>query len=271
VKVILENQGGEKTQIDTVFLHFSKGDSNYTNIVETPANLVLGQNEQDSVIFSVGVNASAPLGGVNIDASAIGHSLVSGNTLVINRSNTRGFWTVQQRPQLIVPLLSINADTVSTGQDNLILNFRVWNYGGGVPTATAQIDSMNLVINGVENDSAQFTFVPQFSTPINLVNNSSLNFNYLLAVRDSASRGSYDFQVTIYYEDVNDTSTFNLPPDSSASASLVVQQKGDLDVTRIQIIPDSASLGQNNVAFTITAKNTGEGKVQLNSSNLNLH
>ena len=127
---------------------------------------------------------------------------------------------------------------------------------------------MNLVIDGIENDSSQFTFNPQFNTPINLISNSILNFNYQLAVRSSASSGDHTFRAVIYYKDVNDGGLFNTPASSSASFTLLVQQRGALDITRINIVPDSAYLGQDNVSFTLTAKNIGEGRVSLNSSNL---
>jgi hypothetical protein len=271
VSVIINNQGGETARIDSVKLRFSTGDTNYINISRGNLNLILDDNDQDTVIVDVSISENAIIGFTTIDASAFGITTISGDTINIPSSNTKGFWTVQQRPQLEVPSLSINGDTVSTGQNNLVLNFQLGNNGGLLPTATANIDSIHLVINGLENDSSQFKFSPQFSTPISLANNSNLLFNYQLSVRDSAFSGQYDFAVTIYYQDLNDGQELIFPSDSSSSSTLTVQQKGRLSISNIQINPDSAYLGQNNVVFIITAKNVGEADVQLNSANLILH
>ncbi|MFQ5583357.1 MAG: hypothetical protein ACE5GL_02840, partial [Calditrichia bacterium] len=204
VQVIITNQGDAEAIIDSIALVFDNGDTNYTNIAVGSLNDTLTQSQVDTININVTVNPVALTGNDVIDAVGFGSS--SGNSIFIPTANNKGTWTVQQRPRVEIPSLSINADTVSTGQTNLLLNIEVRNNGAGIPTSTARIESINLVINGMESDSSNFSFTPQFSTPISLVNNANLFLNYQLTVRDTANSGPYDFSATVNFTDINDGS-----------------------------------------------------------------
>ncbi len=271
VNIIFKNFGGSSTRIDSSTLVFRNGNINYTRSDTGNVGLIVPPGIQDTLRLLVDVDPAATTGNDILDAKAFFTDLVSGVPDSVTSANTTGSWSVQQRPIIAVPQLSINADTASTGENNLILSFQVNNTGGSTPTATAKIDSIQLVVNGLVNDSSNITFVPQFSLPVNLANNSSLNFNYNLGVRATALSGQYIFAATVFYKDLNDNSAFNLPAAAGASDTLTVQQRARLSITRMVINPDSAVTGQNNVAITITGKNTGEAAAKLISSNLIQH
>ncbi|RMF58628.1 MAG: hypothetical protein D6748_08220, partial [Calditrichaeota bacterium] len=271
VQVILKNFGGSTTRVDSVSLLFQNGNSNYSGFDTSNVGLLILSGDQDTLQLNVDVNPTAITGVDVIDAMAIVTDLVSGAPDTIHIANSQGSWTVQQRPTITVPLLNVNADTVSTGEQNLVLNFHLGNLGGNTPTATAIIDSVHLVINGNENDSSNFSFTPNFNLPVNIANNSTLTFDYDLDVRTNALSGLYTFAATVYYRDSNDGGAFNLPFGSSATDDVLVQQKALLTVTKMMVQPDSAVTGQSNVAVTIRAKNTGEAAANLISSNILQH
>jgi hypothetical protein len=266
VSVILRNQvGGSSVLIDTVTLRFNNGDSNYTNIVAVVED-TLSAGETDTVGLNVSVNTDAPTGSDIINASAVGRDLTTSDPVIISVANTPGNWTVQQRPLVSSPVLSINADTVSTGQSGLLLNFQVSNAGGATPTATAEVDSINLVINGLESDSSQFSYQAQFATPFSLVNNTNLPLNYTIDVGATALSGAYGFEAKVYYRDINDS--LQQPAVLSVSDSLLVQQAGSLVIDSVRSPVLSASVGQTGIPVAVYFRNPGEAGVDVTGASL---
>ncbi|MFQ5583356.1 MAG: hypothetical protein ACE5GL_02835, partial [Calditrichia bacterium] len=258
VSVILRNQGGVSVLIDSVALQFSNGDTNYTGITLGSLTDTLFSGGVDTLQLSVGVNSNAVTGSEIIDASVFGVNLTTTDPIIVSGATTPGSWTVQQRPQIAVPSLTLSSDTVSTGQGGLALNFRLSNIGGGVPTATAQVDSIHLVINGMEGDTTQFSFTPQFNTPFVMVNNAELLLSYSLSVSPTALSGNYRFQSTVYYQDINDGNLFNLSGGSGASDTVLVQQAGSIVIDSVRTPVSSASVGQTGIPVQVYFSNPGK-------------
>ncbi len=270
VKVNLSNNGGGKVVLDTVRLNFANGNANYGNILKTGLNKTIPGGDTAVVLFHVEVSPSATLGNDVIDAAASGRDAVSGKRIQTGVAQTTDSWTVQQRPILAFTHFAVDKDTASTGQSNVLLNFRVKNNGQNSPTATARIDSIEILVNGTPFDTSNFTIVRLFSLPITLPNGASTSLNYRIEVRPTARSNAYLFTARVHYRDGNDQHALVFE-DAGTNDRLQVVQQARLVVESITITPDTAHIGQEDLQYVVRVRNTGEAGGEIFSNTLTFY
>jgi len=270
VKVNLVNNGGGDVVLDTVRLNFSSGNANYSNIVRSNLNKTIAGGDTAVVLLYVDVSTTATLGADVIDAAASGRNAVSGSRVQAPAAQTTASWTVQQRPVLAYTSFAVDQDTASTGQTNVLLAFTIKNQGQGNPTATARIDSIEILANNVAFDTSNFNIVRLFSLPVTLPNGASSSLNYRIEVKPTAASNRYTFTARVHYRDENDQQAL-LFEDASTSDDLQVVQQARLVVESIAIAPDTAHVGQEDVQYVVRIRNTGEAGAEIFSNTLQFY
>ena len=270
VKTVLRNTGGTIVRLDTVRLTFTNGDSNYANFIRSGLNKPINPRDTAVVYHYVTIQPSAVTGSDVINAVAVGVDGVRGNPITAGGADSPTSWTVQQRPQLQYATVSVNADTASTGQQEILVQIALQNGDGTTPTARATVDSVYLLANGVANDSANFVIQPLFSLPLTLSNGEKTTLTYKLAVQDTAQSNTYTFSARTYYRDANDNAAFTFE-DNTSSDDLTVVQQARLQLTTLTIQPDTAAIGQKGVTYRLTVQNNGEASADILSNTLNFY
>ncbi|NIT57714.1 MAG: hypothetical protein GWN00_16235, partial [Aliifodinibius sp.] len=157
VGVLVRNNGGVDINLELLSLEFElKDSSNYAGELRKsfPGGILIEPDSNITVNFKVNITDTAELGPDIIDAS--GQASVPNMKVVLidTSASVKGSWTVQQRPVLQYTTFVLDKDTVSTGQQNILLRFTIENSGASDTTATAGIDSVQVIVNGIANDSS---------------------------------------------------------------------------------------------------------------------
>ncbi len=270
VKTVLRNSGGTAVRLDTVRLTFANGDTNYANFVRSGLNKTLSPQDTAVVYHYVTVQSNARTGSDVINAVAVGTDVVRSNTVRANGADSPASWTVQQRPQLQYNTFSVNTDTASTGQQEILVQIELQNGDGTTPTAEAKVDSVQLLANGVANDRANFVIQPLFSQPFTLSNGEKTTLTYKLTVQDTARSNTYTFTAKTYYRDANDDRAFTFE-DATRNDVLTVVQRAALQLTALSIQPDTAAVGQEGVEYRFTVRNSGEAAADILSNTLDFY
>ncbi|RMI08963.1 MAG: hypothetical protein D6681_07535, partial [Calditrichaeota bacterium] len=265
VVITVANGGGIPVDLDTLELKFAHGAANYAGELSRAYGAqVIPAGGSFTDTFLVDIGAGAQLGTDILDARGVATETVNGILLTDTSAASKGTWTVQQRP-VITSTLTLDTDTASTGQKGMLLTFPVQNSGGADTTATAQVDSIQILINGVPNDSANITFTPLTNLPPPLTGGSGFTNLYTIGVRSTAAAGVYTIAARLFYRDANDNSAFT---HDSSPVTLVVQKAAAIEILSMRVSSDTLSPGQSNVPDTVRIANIGGATARILSNTL---
>ncbi len=268
VSVIVSNLGALDLTVDTLNLAFTNGNGNYGG--ELTRSFVAGTEvlEADSTRqydFLVDVGAAATLGVDVIDAS--GSATETGTSLELNATSSlvTGSWTVQTAPALGLTT-TLDTDTASTGQSDIVYTYTVTNTGTATQTAGVNIDSVRLLIDGIEDDFTNLSFTALSTPPTTLAGGDSFTVIYDVSVLATALPADYVATLEVYYEDSNDASL--VQTNLSSSQTLTVVSGVNLELAAMLLPGDTVSVGQTGVRDTVRIRNNSGADANVISSTL---
>jgi hypothetical protein len=251
--LIIRNTGEATARVTSATLNFQNGNNFYSQIVNSPLFPVdLAGGQTDTVEISVNVLNSAPLAIDSLAGNVEGidvNSQVSLDTI----SSYLSSWQVFGSGGISLLSVSTTFDTVSTGQDSILVTTRVENSG----TNSVTIDSLRLTMNrGLYIDST-----------LNLTPGSVLA---------SGSRGEFDFYVSVDSNSATGIATINAAvfgtdtvtgpvSDLSAdtTASWLIQRRVTIAIA--SATPTAASIGQV-ITPSIDLSNSGTAELRVDTS-----
>ncbi len=262
VSVVVSNQGGTTLKLVQASLIAANGSSNYTGLVRDSLEIPLPANTTTTLQFLVNVKDSAALGVDFLNARAVAVNPITGDTLNATGAVITESWTVQQRPRIQVTSVVLAQDTLSKGQGNVLLTVNLKNNGGTKPTALAGVDSLVFLINNIPNDTVNLHFRELMTFPISASNNASVSVSFFVEADSLSASGNYRLDFRIHYVDLNDSNRFTLT-DVAHPQTITIQQPAELAVAQLTLLPDTASVGQENVVAVARIANRGEAGAEL--------
>ncbi len=216
-----------------------------------------------TLLFNVDVSISAHLDSVTIDGIITGMmqgSVVRGQEAVVNDS-----WLVQSPANVQIQSVSSLLDTVSQGQENVIVSMDVMNTG----QATARVvkDTLSLILlPQLQNVTSEYTIISWPQNPEFIQGDSVKTFNFYVHVFPQATLGNVNIDGRVTVADVN---TDSLISDTSADDSTHTWFIKEAPLVGIQSFrPSQGQVSQNQqVPWTINMKvvNNGGTAVRLDS------
>jgi len=273
VKVRVRNDSDSPVTLDSLQLHFSHNDTSaYEFGSISPALGSLDAYLEQTYTVPLSVKETALTGVDTISARVHLSEDITGKIYWVSDSTINDAWTVQQRPQISIQSVTMQPDSASTGQQDLSGAIVIAN-AAGTYRADAQIDSvkLNLVLNS-QNQNTRFNINRDISPslPALLPAGKNLSFTFNVDVSDTALSGGYAAEGHTRYEDVNDGSSFTVDT-AQTPGSLTVQQKAQLDILSMWVVPDTVHQTQQNAHVYMRIFNSGETAAQINSATISFN
>jgi len=172
--LIIRNSGIATARVTSASLNFQNGNNFYSQLVNSPSFPIdLAGGETDTVEISVNVLSSAPLSVDSLAGNVQGFDLNS-QVSIDTISNFLSSWQVFDTGGITLLSVFTSFDTVSTGQDSILVTARVENSGSNA-----------VVIDSLQLSMTQGTYIDStlYLTPG--------------SVLASGSRGDFDFYVSV--------------------------------------------------------------------------
>jgi len=251
--LIIRNTGGATARVTSATLNFQNGNNFYSQQVNSPSfPFDLAGGETDTVELSVSVLSSAPLGVDSLAGNILGIELNRAVSLDTT-SDYLSSWEVFGSGGINILSVSTDFDSVSTGQDSVLVTARVENSG----TNAVVIDSLQLsMTQGTYIDSTLYL------TPGSvLASGTRGNFDFYVSVDSSSATGIETINASVFATD----SVTGLVSDLSAdtTASWLIQNAVDITIT--SVTPLQASIGQV-IAPEIDLGNSGTADLVVDTS-----
>jgi len=270
VTVRISNQGSTVTRVDSLFLRFASGDTNYT--VSGPvlgSGINVGAGVDTTFSLSVDVNGTALSGPDTVDARLVATEVLTGNPFEIDGAVNPHLWLVQDRPLVVMDSVTVTPKIASAGQTNLIGRVIITNQPGSY-RASARMDSvdLNFLLSGSNVDTNfVITRITPPTLPFMLPAGQSQAINFDIDVNSNALDTSYTADGAISYVDINDNQRTGVGSALQAD-TLLIQSTADLTIVSLAIVPDTVSTGQDSVFATMVYTNSAGGPVQVNRAQL---
>jgi hypothetical protein len=251
--LIIRNNGGATARVTSATLNFQNGNNFYSQQVNSPSFPVdLDSGESDTVEVSVSVLSSAPLGTDSLAGVIQGVEL----NRAVSLDTTSAYlssWDVFGSGGINILSVSTPFDSVSTGQDSILVTARVENSG-----------SNTMVVDSLQLSMTQGTYIDStlYLTPgAVLASGTRGDFNFYVSVDSSSATGIETINASVFATD----SVTGLVSDLSAdtTASWLIQSRVTIAIT--SVTPLQASIGQV-VAAEIDLDNSGTADLIVDTS-----
>ena len=251
--LIIRNTGVATARITSANLNFKNGNNFYSRQVTSPFfPFDLAGGLSDTITISVNVLNSAPLSIDSLAGDIRGIDVNSASSLD-TISDYLSSWRVFNTGGITLLSVSTLFDTVSTGQDSILVTARVKNSGAN----SVVIDSLRLVMTrGTYIDSTLF-LKPESV----LASGMSGNFNFYVSVDSNSVTGTATINASVFATDSVTGSVNDFSADTTAS--WLIQSRVNIVLTSIS--PLQASIGQN-VAATVNLNKSGTATLIVDTS-----
>ena len=215
-----------------------------------------------TLTFEVDVSGSAHLDSVTINGTISG--LMEGETVTIDSALTTDTWLVQSPANIVIERVISPVDTVSQGQENVLVSMYIKNQGQAL--ANVVVDTLSFKDSLGQYINSDFIIEPLIGNPTSIVGDSTKQFKYYIDVKSQAIKGN----ITIDGKAAaNDDNTGNATLDKTADDSVHAWFIREMPVVGINSLLTSqleVSQGQE-VPWYLTMKvhNNGGTAVRLDS------
>lgn len=159
-------------------------------------------NSTATLVFLVDVSANATLEAMTIDGSIAGD--IGGSQVTAIGAATTDSWMVQRAATMNLQSVVTAPDTVSQGQQNIVVTVNASNNLGQSNVAGAVIDSVRLMLRqGPVNRNAEYVVAPNPANPTVIPGNSTASFSLTVNVGLTATPGLTNIDAEIYAHDAN--------------------------------------------------------------------
>ncbi|KAA3615015.1 MAG: hypothetical protein D8M58_11225 [Calditrichaeota bacterium] len=273
VRVRLTNTGNSKAFLDSIRLDLTSaelanpaagntlGYSQITTFEVQPFTLPASQSTV--VLFRLNSPTTArDSGNVEINARAYGTDALTSQALTDLSADANKDTVLLQTPANPVITRIENKNSVTTGEQDVIVSLRVKNLG----SATARLENVLLNFFNSINASVNDDYARQYVSPDlphTLLGWDSTDVTYSIDVGADATQGIIDLRGIVQSTELNrNLST----ADTSATLNTwTVIGTGELSVLSVLPDRDSVSTGQQNVPVTVTVQNGGDTNVRIDS------
>ncbi len=233
VNMSIRNLGRATAQINNVFLDFLNGNTFYNREIIVPTiPFDLTGGEDTTIVFRVDVLSNAPLGPDTLSGRVQYFEYNRGLSLN-SSSGPLSNWNVQGTGGISVLSAISSRDSVSTGQDSVLVRVRIANSGSNAVI----VDSLSLsMIRGTYNTS---TLIQTPGTGLNPA--STATFDFLVELLASSSTGIETINAAVFGRD-----SFSDGPVSDLTADTtdtwLIQRAANIIVNTVT--PTQVSIGQ---------------------------
>ena len=251
--LIIRNSGVGTARVTSASLNFQNGNNFYSQQVNSPSfPLDLAGGVSDTIEFLVNVSSSAPLGVDSLAGTIQGFDLNSSANLDTT-SDYLSSWQVFDTGGISLLSVSTSLDTVSTGQDSVLVTARVENSGSN----SVVIDSLQLLMTrGTYIDSTLYL------TPGSaLTSGTRGNFNFYVSVDSNSATGIETINASVFATDSVTGPVSDLSADTTAS--WLIQNRVTLAIGSAS--PTTASIGQV-ISPTVDLSNSGTADLIVDTS-----
>ncbi|MBN1155155.1 hypothetical protein JXB12_09590 [candidate division KSB1 bacterium] len=213
--------------------------------------------------FNVDVSMAAKLDTIKIDGYLSGQ--IEGIEVSIDSAKTLHSLLVQKPAQINIGRITSVVDTVSQGQENILVSMKVRNLGQAA--ANVVQDTLIMRAQPALNDiSSEFIVISQPNNPKVIQGESSGTFNFFVSVLPQATLGNIMVDGRFY---ASDTNSNNAVSDSSAEDSTLTWFVKERPLVGIQsFVPSQNIVSQNQEIpwyITMRVANNGGTAVKLDS------
>ena len=251
--LVIRNNGGATARVNSALISFRNGNNFYSQQVNSPSFPVdLAGGETDTVEIEIGVLSSAPIGTDSLAGALEGvelNRLVSLDTTSAYLSS----WEVFGSGGINILSVFTAFDTVSTGQDSILVTARVENSG----TNSVVIDSLQLSMSqGLYIDSTLFL------TPgAVLTSGSRGEFNLYVEIDSASGTGIETINAAVFATDSVTGGVSDLAADTTAS--WLIQSRVTIAIA--SATPTAASIGQV-ITPSVDLSNSGTADLIVDTS-----
>ncbi len=233
------------------------------------ANPLLNQSinagETKTFAFSFSVSGAATPGTDTIDVRYRATNPIDGSKFTGLGAVSPAVVNVFRPPALTFSNLSLNPSMVSSGQSNIDYFATVTN--GDSTNSPVRITSLSVLAPTAGGLITAVQITPQI-LPQTLSGGQSLQVQYRLSVDVALAEGTYPVSLRAVGQDVNVSGGAGAVDDTSGVLNLQVQSGANLQITAVEVREDSALVGQDTVAITVSVQNQGGASAQLNNVTL---
>ncbi|MEL6821841.1 MAG: hypothetical protein AAFP70_08785, partial [Calditrichota bacterium] len=213
--------------------------------------------------FTLSVDAGMTPGAVEIDAGYTATDQTSGQVLSDSGAVVPDTLNILTPAAFSFGAITVTPSAVGEGQTGISLQTTLTNSG----QSTVSVTTLDLSYDVGGANISDVLVIP--SLPIQLPGGETVAVEFTL---DIANPSSYigPVQVNASAAGLDLTSSTAVNGASVTPGNFTIVQQANLTIAEITAVPDSAALGQDDIAITVRATNTGEGSAQLNTSTLRL-
>jgi len=215
-----------------------------------------------TLTFEVDVSASAHLDSVTINGAISG--LMEGESVTIDSALTTDTWLVQSPANIVIERVTSPVDTVSQGQENVLVSMYIKNQGQAL--ANVLLDTLSFKDSLSQYINSDFILESLPGNPTSIIGDSTKQFKYYIDVKSQAIKGNITIDGKAAAKDDN---TGAVTSDISADDSIhawFIREMPVVGINSLLTSQSEVSQGQE-VPWYLTMKvhNNGGTAVRLDS------
>ncbi|RMI13119.1 MAG: hypothetical protein D6681_06120, partial [Calditrichaeota bacterium] len=262
-RVRLKNLSQSTIRIDTLFLQPSRGG------VQQTLNTTLGNispGAQQTFQFTLAVDDTTSPGSISFDAAYGATDLTSGTTFADTGALVLDTLDIRIPANFRFTPVTINPDTVSEGQTNVLVTTTLIN--GDNNTSDAQVTGLQLLFSV---GGTNMTTTLQTPSPLPLLpGGDSVLVSFAMDIADpSTYHGVVNVDVTATGVDQTDSGSFS--DTTTTPTSFLIQSKGQIVVDSVRSTVAQAVPGQTGIPVTVYFHNPGQASVDIDLANSSLY
>ncbi|MBN2011075.1 hypothetical protein JW960_17135 [candidate division KSB1 bacterium] len=235
----------------------------FPKIIRTDTYTTIPAGATRTLSFAVDVSISAHVDTVSIDAIVSGS--MNGVTVTDDSADVVDTWIVQQPAQLVIQKISSPQDSVSQGQENVLVSMIVRNMG----QAAALVDSDTLhmhLLPQLTDVTSEYDIISLPSNPVTVLGDTTVELRFYVSIMPQATKGNIKVDGRVFGRDKNSEKAIS---DSSAEDSTQLWVVKEAPLVGVQsVVPSQQEVSQGQQVpwhLMIKAFNEGGTAVRLDS------